>query len=171
MLSIAGFSSAFANEPLDPVRDVIAVTIHNAAEAPLDQTYRDYFDPDSLMMHYSVTFTRDLLAAVMHAKEKHEQMFLDSEPITGGQDNCPLKDVTYESCVEKDGITPVTVQFFAFQCLGEDWAKVRSRVVFDVVREGRDAENAWYVIDDIRHVADDGRSESLRERFRLLARD
>jgi len=45
-------------------------------------------------------------------------------------------------------------------------------VIFDVIQEGIGELELLYSIDDIYHVDDDGKTAgSLRERFRLLARD
>lgn len=164
---------ARANEPTEPVEAVMAVTIHNSRPAVGDMpsVYLDYFAPDTLMMQYSVGFTRDLLAAVLHLKEGGSELFLGFEPILNAQDGCPVENVTYATGAEKGGVIPVTVEFDAFYCLGGDLAGTRSKVVFDVVKEGDDADSKWYVIDDIHHVADDGTMDSLRKLFGEIAKE
>ncbi|MBO3760648.1 hypothetical protein [Ciceribacter sp. L1K22] len=166
-------SLADGADPLRPVKAVMGVTIRSSGgETTGGDVSTSYFDPEALMALYSVGFTRDLAAALVKVKSNEDMMFLDHEPVIGGQDNCEVTDVTYEVGKPEGDKTPVFVEFNAFACFGEEWAKVRTRVVFDVVQEGYNEPAPWYYVDDIRHLGDDGKTDhSLREQFRALAED
>lgn len=157
-IMLATVQPALANEPLDPVKAVMEVTAKGKAE---------YFDPDSLMALYSVAFTRDLVAAVLKMKANDEQMFLGFEPVIGGQDNCPVKNVSYKAGPQKGNRLTVRVEFSAFYCMGN---KAKSKVDFDLVQEGVGDPAPWYFVDDIRHIGEDGKTAlSLRQQFKELA--
>ena len=163
-----------ATDPTYAVKVVIDMAAHNAAISPDDQkaVYQDYFDPGMLLMYYSQSFTAGVVEALMNQKRGYSQMLLDHDAIVGGQDGCPLKNIRYTTGKESKDVVPVTVTFEAFYCLStEAWAKKPVEVVFDVRREGPDAESMLYYVDDIHHTAGDGTVESLKELFGLLAKE
>lgn len=165
------------NQSTDPtyaVRVLIDMAAHNAAISPDDQNavYQDYFDPGMLLLYYSQSFTAGMVEALMNQKRGYSQMLLDHDAIVGGQDGCPLKNISYDTGKETKGVIPVKVTFEAFYCLStEAWAKKPVEVVFDVKREGPDSESLLYFVDDIHHTAQDGTVESLKELFGLLAKE
>ncbi|WP_051558740.1 hypothetical protein [Allorhizobium undicola] len=176
-LALAAWGSAVlpanaADDAVEKVKEIMAVTLHNSMIKPGDKPpAADYWDPATLMVSYSRGFTHDLTAALLHMKDAGEQMFLDYEPVLGAQDGCPLRKVQYKAAPEDKGVTRVTVTFEAFYCLGDSPDLRKPTVVwFDLVREGWDNENRWFVVDDIRHPAQRGEAAvSLRENFRQLA--
>ncbi|WP_137134592.1 hypothetical protein [Rhizobium sp. FKY42] len=151
-------AAASANEPLDPVKAVMEVAVKGKGE---------YFDPNSLMALYSLAFTRDMVAAMLKTKEKDGEMLLDYDPVIGGQDNCPLKNVTYKQGQQKGKKVTVRVEFSAMGCFGD---KSIRRVDFDLVQEGYAVPTQWYFVDDIRHVEKDGKTTmSLRQQLKEMA--
>jgi hypothetical protein len=149
---------AVAQEPADPVQAVMQASVEGRA----------YFDPQSLVTYFSLGFTRDLTAGLLHIKKKGGEVFIDWDPITGGQDGCGPKDVTYTSG-PKGAKTTVTVQFTEMYCFGSGTKPIKVKVLFDMVQEGT-APDFFYTIDDIRHVDKAGKTvDSLREAFKALA--
>ena len=80
-------------------------------------------------------------------------------PVTGGQDGCPITDVSYKNAGQKDGHTVVTVSFHAFQCFEDSpEAKETQTTEFDLVLD-HDA----YKIDDIKTGGTDSLRAALSE--------
>jgi hypothetical protein len=151
---------ASAQEPQDPVQAVMDAYVSG----------RDYLDPQSLVSFFSVGFTRDLAEAVVHIKEKGGEVFIDWDPISGGQDGCGPKDIAYKSG-SKGKRTSVTVTFKDMYCFGSGTPTIETKVIFDLVEEGTAPYSSWF-IDDVRHVDDAGKTtSSLREAFQSFARD
>lgn len=151
---------AFAQEPAEPVQAVMQASVAG----------KEYFDPHSLLAFFSLGFTRDLTTALVRTKARGDEIFIDWDPITGGQDGCGPKDISYKSG-PKGAKTIVTVQFTEMYCFGSGTQPIKVTVLFDMVREGT-APDLSYTIDDIRHVDKAGKSvDSLRSSFKALSTD
>lgn len=157
-LLLASAGPVVANEPLDPVKAIMTVATKETGS---------YFDPDALMALYTVAFTRDMVAAVLRYKEQDNEMLFDYDPVIGGQDHCPLKNVTYKQGPQKGNRLTVRVEFSAAYCMG---TKGTSLVDFDLVQEGAAVPTPWYFIDDIRHVDKNGKTLiSVRQELKEMA--
>jgi hypothetical protein len=151
---------ALAQEAVEPVQAVMQASVGG----------REYFDPQSLITYFSLGFTRDMTTALLRTKAKGEEVFIDWDPISGGQDGCGPKDISYKSG-PKGAKTTVTVQFTEMYCFGSGTPSVKAKVLFDMVQEGP-AQAVSYYIDDIRHVDKSGKTTmSLREAFKELAKN
>lgn len=149
---------ALANEPMDPVKTVMNLATKSDG---------DYFSASGLLSMYSLAFTRDMVAAILKTKEMDGEMLLDYDPVIGGQDNCPLKNISYKQGPQKGKKLTVRVEFAAGYCMGN---KANTKVDFDMVQEGVGVPSAWYYIDDIRHIDKDGKTaSSLRQTLKEIA--
>lgn len=162
---VAGLASAA--EPVDPVREVMDITVSNWGSA--ESEWRYIFDEEPLQRLFSQRFR----AAYVEAAKKPAYETDDGGPgdpfgydvVTASQDGCPLEDVAIDAAGgEENGVTTVKVRFKLWRCLDQAELKDSTdEVHFDVV-----AENGGYVIDDIHRVSSDNR-DSVVEEMKQLA--
>lgn len=152
-----GLHAADTPDPLAPVQRVMAITVSNWAEGNND--FKDIFGDDTLKANFSNAFVSFYQAKSKAANEAEGERLVDWDPVTGGQDGCPITDVSYKNEGQKDGHTVVTVSFHAFQCFEDSpEAKETQSTEFDLVQDG-DA----YKIDDIKTGGTDSLRAALSE--------
>ena len=158
-------SLASAAEPLDPVREVMEITVSNWASA--ESEWRHIFDKEPLQRLFSQRFQ----AAYLEASKKPAYETDDGGPgdpfgydvVTASQDGCPLENVDIDASGEENGVTTVKVRFKLWRCLDQpDLKDSTDEVHFDVV-----AENGGYVIDDIHRVTSGERDSVVAEMKQL----
>ena len=116
---------------------------------------------------YSKAFADAYREAAKHpAYDVPESGPFDYDPISDGQDGCPVEDAAYETGETNDGVTDVIVTFKMYGCWTNDEVyrdKVSTLHVLVV------EENGKAVIDDILRDRDDG-SESLMKEMQDIAK-
>ncbi|MCF3639719.1 hypothetical protein LXM94_07020 [Rhizobium sp. TRM95111] len=142
-------SAGFCADAAAPVGEIVAAATVNWQEMGSDMDtppeYRDYFSADFLGRVYSRDFAEKYRAATNYPAYDEGDSPFDYDPIVGGQDGCPLKDVKTQTGVAEGGVTAVTVSFDNTHCFGEraaDWTP--TTLVFTVIEEAGRA-----VVDDI----------------------
>jgi len=148
--------SAHAGEPVEPVKVLMGMAEHNAGTEPAaNAVYEEYFSANMLLRFFSQDFTRTYAQALLRANAKRNELLLDWDPIIGGQDSCPLKNIGYSPATKKkNGKIEIVVSFKARACYEEADAKNEvTEVIFTIVKEVLSG-NTYYLIDDIAHRND-----------------
>lgn len=146
-------AAAKADEPVDTVRVLMDMAAHNSTD-PADGKHiqEEYFSANMLLRFFSEDFTRSFATALLKTNERRDELMIDWDPIIGGQDSCPLEDITYGPAQEKAGRIEITVGFKAKTCWGDDSGKNDvSQVTFTLVKEELGGGTTLYLIDDIGH--------------------
>jgi hypothetical protein len=136
-------SNAFAGDPSDPVRTVMAVSGWHGEGQPSVQA-QDYFDEPLLETIYSTSFVEVYrLAQKVDELQDGQGYMTGYDVVIGGQDSCPLKDVRFEVRAPVGAVTPVAVYFDAISCYGHQPDLKKPSTIFHVIeQDGR------YVIDN-----------------------
>ncbi len=160
---IATTSAAPAAFAQDPVREIMAIT-ENALSATRDDAKPvDIFGEEQLGTLYSADFVEAFRAGAKNPAYDGGTSPFSYDVITGGQDGCPLEDVTFTGQDQSDDGVGVAVTFKAYRCFeGEERDKVTT-VGFDVV-----TENGRAVVDDIWTEGSDGTEASVKEMAREI---
>lgn len=143
---------AMADEPVDTVRVLVDMAAYNSAD-PADGKHvqEEYFSANMLLRFFSEDFTRAFATALLKTNERREELMIDWDPIIGGQDSCPLKDIAYGPAKENGGRIDMTVTFKARACFSDDSGKNDvSDVTFTLLKEQL-GDTTVYLIDDIGH--------------------
>jgi hypothetical protein len=166
-LAVLSCGTAFAADPVPPVRQIMDITVKNwSGEA---EEWKYIFDEDMLTSVFSKRFADEYRQAAKKPAYDSE----DNEPgdpfgydvVTSSQDGCPIADLSITSGELKDGVTDVAVKFKLWDCMDEAEMKAMvNEVHFDVIDEGGKP-----VINDMHRVVDDGR-ESLRQEMAEIAK-
>lgn len=128
----------------------------------------ELFDDKRLDGVFSQSFARTYRIAHKVAEmAESEEMLFDYDPLIGGQDSCPLEDISMKALApEKAGditVTPVEVQFFATRCFQgfekEPPAKRRFRVI---------EEDGRFVIDDYENGVTDDKEKPVSVKEQLV---
>jgi len=145
-------AAARADEPVDTVRVLMDMAIHNSTDPGEGKLVQEeYFSANMLLRFFSEDFTRAFATALLKTNERREELMIDWDPIIGGQDSCPLKDVTYGQAKEKGKKIEGTVSYKARTCFGDDSGNNDvGKVTFTLVKE-EVAGTTLYLIDDIGH--------------------
>lgn len=153
---------AFAAEPTEPVREVMAVTENNWAEGASD--YEPLFSDKRLSRLFSADF-QTLYAEAMETPYAAEAGSpFDYDVVTNAQDGCPLENVMISPPTRDGAATHVTVEFQSFACMGEaDEYQIFSTARFTLVEEDGVAR-----IDDILATNPDGIAISAKEQLRAV---
>jgi hypothetical protein len=156
---------ATADEPVDTVRVLIDMAAHNSGAPAEGQTvYQEYFSSNMLLRFFSKDFNTAYGQAFLRINDKREELMLDWDPIIGGQDSCPLKDITYGKPKETAGKIAITVTFNASSCFGEGNENLPLReVTFTLVKEEMIPGSPLYLIDDIGHTGEPTLKTTLGE--------
>ncbi|CAN7689391.1 hypothetical protein LJR030_003181 [Rhizobium sp. LjRoot30] len=158
-------SAASADEPVETVRVLIDMAIHNSSD-PADGKFvqEDYFSANVLLRYFSEDFTKAFATALLKSNERRHEMMIDWDPIIGGQDSCPLKSISYSPPTNKKGKIEIVVGFKAKACFDDDSGKADvTKVTFTLVKENLDGGAPVYLIDDISHPGEDSLKTTLRE--------
>jgi hypothetical protein len=148
-------SAQTAPDPLPPVQAIMTMTIANWAEG--NDNFQDIFAEPSLTANFSSNFVSLYQSKLKTVNAADGERLIDWDPVTGGQDGCPIKDVSYLSTLGTDGHAVVTVQFHAFSCFDDSpESKELQKTEFDLV-----LENNAYKIDDIKAGGEDSLRAAL----------
>ena len=157
--------AACADEPVDTVGVLMKMAEHNSAD-PADGKYvlEEYFSTNMLLRHFSKDFNTAYGEAFLRANGKRHELLIDWDPIVGGQDSCPLKDVAYGEPRQANGKIDLTVSFKAAHCFGDavEPSPV-TKVTFTLVREEMIPGSVFYLVDDIAHAGEPSLRTSLGE--------
>ena len=155
---------SFAADPTAPVREVVEATAKNWADD--GNGGEDVFSEDRLARLFSAEFV-----ALFRAASKNPPFGLadgettgfpfDYDPIAGGQDGCPFKDIR----IEDDGDGQVTALFNNRACFGDGPEYKQDTVVIFHV----DEEKGRAVIDDVYHVVNFETGPSLKQQMKDIA--
>lgn len=155
---------AQADEPIDTVRVLMDMAAYNSTD-PADGRHvqQEYFSANMLLRFFSEDFTRTFAMALLKANERREELMIDWDPIIGGQDSCPIKDIAYGPATEKDSKIKITVSFKAKTCFGDDSGKDDvSEVTYTLIKEDVGGTKI-YLIDDIAHREEATLKATLQE--------
>jgi hypothetical protein len=158
-LSLAAIAEAEADvDAVAPVRMVMDATVANWAGG--DSEWQDIFDDSKLPQLYSKDFIEKYRAAAKFPAVDDDGISpFDFDVVVGGQDACPLEDLTITPQPAADGVTEVVARFKKSTCMGTGAEyQTYTNVRFQVIVEG-----AKPVIDDILTVDDDGKTNSLKD--------
>lgn len=134
---------AFAGEPVDPVRAVMAVAGWHGEGQPSVQA-QDYFDEPLLETIYSTSFVEVYrLAQKVDELQDGQGYMTGYDVVIGGQDSCPLKDVRFETRPAVEAVIPVAVYFDAVSCFGHTPNLKEPTTIFHVIQQ-----DGRYVIDN-----------------------
>jgi hypothetical protein len=134
---------AFAADPTDPVKTVMAVAGW-AGEGATTVEANGYFDETLLASIYSSSFVEVYrLAQKVDELQDGQGYMTGYDEVIGGQDSCPLKDVRFETRPAVGAVTPVVVYFDAVSCFGQTPNLKEPSTIFHVIQQ-----DGRYVIDN-----------------------
>ncbi len=165
MSPFAGQAMAADVEAVAPVKAVMDATVSNWAGG--DSDWQDIFDDSKLSQLYSKDFVAKYQAAAQFPAADEDGISpFDYDVIVGGEDACPLEDLTISPNAPSDGKTEVVAQFKKSTCMGTDAAyQTYTSVRFEVIEEGGKP-----VIDDILTTDESGNVGSLREAMQAIVK-
>ena len=167
LFSLTAAAAAFAADMTAPVKVVMDITAGNWAESEGEAEYRDLFDEAQLGRLYSRDFVEKYRAAAKFPAYDEGTSPFDYDVIAGGQDGCPLKDVTIEQKGQEGAATEVDATFKNRTCFGDDAEYQQAATVKFMVVE----ESGKPVIDDIlTQGGDDAAYGSLKDTMAEIAR-
>lgn len=153
---------AFADEPVDTVRVLMGMASHNPADGQYVQD--EYFSANMLLRFFSEDFNRAFATALLKTNERREEVMIDWDPIVGGQDNCPLRDIVYGPQKDDAGKIQITVGFKAKSCFDDESGKTDiTKVTFTLLKEELVPGSPVYLIDDIAHRGEPSLKTTLAE--------
>lgn len=158
VLCLAAFASLAApsiawSGPVDPVQRLMDTAKELWSDNPPENA--DYFSEERLKTDFSQAFVAAFREASKNPPYGLEEgqttgYPFDYDPITSGQDGCPLEDVTIKETGASGGTTNFEVSFKPFKCFGEGDDANMVRILKVTVKE----EGGRSVIDDIVRVID-----------------
>lgn len=158
LLFCSASALAATTDPMVPVKAVVKMAEASFNEnAEVDPEAADYLSQKALKENFSAAFIDEFERGLKKAQENDEP-FIDYDPVSGGQDSCPLKDVTYSAPVEKDGAYDITIHFKSIYCFGDEFADEVDQTRFHVI-----IENGKPLIDDIINIFPDTDPISVRQ--------
>lgn len=167
LLLLLSTIAGHAADALAPVRAVTDLMVARwAAEAASSD---DYFDAPWLGRLYSADFAAAYRAASRfpaYDTETGEGSPFDYDPLQGGQDGCPIRDLAMEIEAERADGADVRVTFKPFDCEGFDESSrnfVAERRFVVVTEDGRP------VIDDIVDLSNEIDTVSMKTTLRQIA--
>ena len=157
--------AACADEPVDTVDVVMKMAEHNSSDPGEGKfVQEEYFSANMLLRFFSKDFNIAYGEAFLRANAKRDELLIDWDPIIGGQDSCPLKDVAYGKPREKGARIDITVTFKAAHCFGDAVEPTPvSKVTFTLVKEEITPGSPLYLIDDIAHAGEPSLRTTLGE--------
>jgi len=168
-LSSLGLSPSGAYATVDaaaPVKAVMDATVANWSGG--DSDWQDIFEASKLAELYSKDFVEKYQAAAKFPAIDDDGISpFDFDVIVGGQDACPLEDVTITPQAPAGPITEVVARFKKSTCMGtaaefQSYTSVR----FEVTQS-----DGKPVIDDILTVDDDGKTNSLKDMMESIVKE
>jgi opacity protein-like surface antigen len=152
-----GAGAAVAADAAIPVKAVMDATVANWAGG--DSEWQDIFDDSKLDELYSKDFVAKYQAAARFPAVDEDGISpFDYDVIVGGQDACPLEDLTITPQAAAGKTTEVLATFKKSTCMGTDAEyQAVTTVRFEVIQEDNRP-----VIDDIMTVDDQGKTNSLK---------
>jgi hypothetical protein len=163
-LSVFLGTGAMAADATVPVKSVMDSTVSNWASG--DSDWQDIFDESKLPQLYSKDFATKYRAAAQFPAEDDGISPFDYDVIVGGQDACPLQDLTISPHAPAGGKTEVVAQFKKSTCNGPDPEyQAYTSVRFEVIEEGGKP-----VIDDILTTDENGNVISLKDSMQEIAK-
>ena len=152
-----------ASDAVAPVKTVMDETVANWAGG--DSEWQDIFDESKLTQLYSKDLVEKYRAAAKFPAVDDDGISpFDFDVIVGGQDSCPLENLTITPQPPANGITEVVARFKKSTCMGPDAAFQADTVVrFEVMEE-----DGKPVIDDILTVDEDGKTNSLKDMMQSI---
>lgn len=143
-----------AADPTAPVQKIMQISQGMLKDT--DGQAEDYFSDKWMPQLFSSSFVAIARKGFTKAQENDEP-FIDYDPVLGGQDGCPPKDLTVTNAGQKDGAYDVVAKFRGFYCF--DGTDNRfSETHFKVVME-----NGVPKVDDIVNILPDADPVSLRD--------
>ncbi|TCR82103.1 hypothetical protein [Rhizobium sp. BK376] len=158
-------SGAIAADAVAPVKAVMDATVANWAGG--DSDWQDIFEESKLNQLYSKDFIEKYKAAAQFPAVDEDGISpFDYDVIVGGEDACPLEDLTISPQAPSNGKTEVVAQFKKSTCMGTDpQYQAYTSVRFEVLEEGGKA-----VIDDIMTTDDSGNVSSLKDAMQAIVK-
>jgi hypothetical protein len=157
-------AEAMAADATVPVKSVMDATVSNWASG--DNDWQDIFDESKLSQLYSKDFIAKYRAAAQFPAEDDGISPFDYDIIVGGQDACPLQDLTISPHAPSNGKTEVVAQFKKSACNGTDAdAQAYTSVRFEVIEEGGKP-----LIDDILTTNENGDVGSLKDTMQEISK-
>lgn len=125
----------------------------------------NYFSKKRLDRLYSTSFV-NLYRAAWKKQESDENSgyLLGSDPVIGGQDSCPIKDLKIETRKPDFVYVNIIARFRAVYCFGNPGDEKRVTTVKFVTI----LENGVFKIDDIQHLDGDKVEYSLKDELKAL---
>ncbi|MDH4439340.1 MAG: hypothetical protein QE284_03045 [Rhizobium sp.] len=134
---------AFASDPTDPVKTVMAVAGWTDEGATTVEA-NGYFDETLLASIYSLSFVEVYRLAQKVDELRDGQGYMTGyDEVIGGQDSCPLKDVRFETLPAVGAVTPVAVYLDGVSCFGQTPNLKEPNTIFHVIQQ-----DGRYVIDN-----------------------
>jgi hypothetical protein len=157
--------AACADEPVDTVSVLMKMAETNSADlGDGKQVHEEYFSANMLLRFFSEDFNTAYGEAFLRTNAKRQELLIDWDPIIGGQDSCPLKDVSYGKPKETAGKIDITVSFKAAHCFGDAVEPTPvTKVTFTLVKEEMIPGSILYLIDDITHPGEASLKTTLGE--------
>lgn len=163
-----GLSSAASasGDVVAPVKTVMDATVANWAGG--DSDWQDIFDETTLNQLYSKDFIAKYQAAAKFPAVDDDGISpFDFDVIVGGQDACPLEEVTITPQPATGSVTEVVARFKKSTCMGAGAEfQAYTSVRFEVVQAAGKP-----VIDDILTVDEDGKTNSLKDLMDSIVKD
>lgn len=157
-------TASFAAEPVSPVKTIMDATVSNWAGG--DSDWQDMFDDSHLRRLFSADFIRGYQAAQNYPATEDGISPFDYDVIVGGQDACPLENLSIAPQAASGAKTDVIVRFQKLRCMGTDAEfQAFTEVRFEVVSEGGKP-----VVDDILTADDSGKSSSLKAAMQAIVK-
>lgn len=145
-----------ADSATSPVAAIMEATVANWAGGNSD--WHDVFDDAHLHSLFSADFVRGYQAAQNYPATEDGISPFDYDVIVGGQDACPLENLSITPQAPSAAKTEVVVRFQKLRCMGADAEfQAFTEVRFEVLTGG-----GRPVIDDIVTTDENGQSNSLR---------
>lgn len=156
LLSVQALPASAAEPAVAPVKVIMDATVANWAGG--DSDWQDLFDAAHLRKLFSAEFIRGYQTAQNYPATEDGISPFDYDVIVGGQDACPLENLTIAPAPAAGGRTEVLVRFQKARCMGTDAAsQAFTEVRFEVVTEAGKP-----VVDDILTTDDSGKPSSLK---------
>ncbi|WP_180898224.1 hypothetical protein [Martelella soudanensis] len=163
LLTILVFATpALADEPAQPVREVMAVTENNWAAGSAQ--YEALFSEDRLSRLFSADFQMRYAEAMETPYAQEAGSPFDYDVVTNAQDGCPLENVTISPPKPVNDVFHVTVRFQAFSCMGE----AAEYQTYSTARFSMIQENGATRIDDIVAINPIGLMLSAKEQLQAV---
>lgn len=161
-LAALGGPADAADSAVMPVKAVMDATVSNWAGG--DSEWQDIFEDSRLHKLFSADFIRLYQAAQADPATDDAISPFDYDVIVGGQDACPLEELTITSQSPAGDKTEVVARFKKSTCMGADADyQAFTTVKFEVITEGGKP-----VIDDILTTDEDGKPSALKDVMKTI---